>query len=81
MKLEEDSNCEKCGEPETAIHLITECPAYAGARMATLGRPTLEPEDIRNRPAWQILRFAEKTGRWKAKETEEQEITQEQHQT
>ena len=65
MGMEDNPDCAGCRMNETAIHLLTECPTYAGARMAILGRPLLDIEEqIRELGISMILKFAEATGRW-----------------
>ena len=50
MDMEDNPLCDRCGMEETAIHLMTECPGYVGLRIATLGRPIVEEESIRESP-------------------------------
>ena len=47
MGMEDNPDCEKCGEQQTAEHILTECPGFAGARTATLGRPIIKIENSR----------------------------------
>ena len=47
MGYVDSPNCEKCGEEQTSIHVMTTCPGLAGLRTAVLGKPILEPRDIR----------------------------------
>ena len=68
MNMEDNPLCAKCGMEETAIHLITECPGYVGLRIATLERPTVQEDSIREYPIYKILKFAVGTERWKARE-------------
>ena len=47
MNIEISPNCD-CGEVQTAVHLITECPMLIGYRIQILGRSLINTEDIRN---------------------------------
>ena len=53
---------------EDTSHIITECPGYVGLRIAILGRPIVQEKSIREYPIYKILKFAEETERWKARE-------------
>ena len=64
MDMEDNPLCAKCGIEETAIHLITECPGYVGLRIATLGRPIVQEDSIREYPIYKIsLQKKQKDGR------------------
>ena len=51
-----------------AIHLIKEFPGYVGLRIAILGRPIVQEKSIREYSIYKMIKFAEGTGRWKARE-------------
>ena len=65
MGLEDNANCDVCEEQETPIHMLTDCARYTVERMAILGKPTVQAQDICKYPLRQILRFACETNRWK----------------
>ena len=52
------------------IHLIREYPGYMGLRIAILGRPIVQEETMREYPIYKILKFAEESERWKAREAD-----------
>ena len=64
MGYEDSPDCAKCGMTESAIHVITECPMYVGARMAILGMPTFNAENIRTLNLNNILKFVRTTKLW-----------------
>ncbi|XP_077255623.1 uncharacterized protein LOC143893775 [Temnothorax americanus] len=56
-------DCRLCGEEEeTSLHILGQCPAYARRRLVTLGSAFLEPEQIRQLPVEDLLRFWRETG-------------------
>ena len=64
MGLEDDEKCELCGQKQTAIHVLTECPGLVGERLAILGKPTINEDDIRKFSIDRILKFARNTEYW-----------------
>ena len=64
MNIEDNPDCDFCGERQTAIHIITECPSIVGYRLATLGRPIVKVEDIRKYKIDRILKLARNTEYW-----------------
>ena len=64
MGYEDSPNCERCGEEQTSIHVMTTCPGLAGLRTAVLGKPILKPEEIRSKPIDRIMKFALQTDYW-----------------
>ena len=63
MSLEDSPDC-SCGETQTAIHILTECPNLAGYRMMILGRPIVNIEDICKYNFDRILKLARQTDHW-----------------
>ena len=60
--LATDGNCPACGEPDSAAHLLTDCPAYEAARRRRWGvDPSLD--DVLGGPAAKIISFVEGVGR------------------
>ena len=55
MGIEDDASCDFCGEVQTANHILTECPGY---RIAMLGKPVINIEDIRKYSIDRILILA-----------------------
>ena len=41
MGLEDDDMCDKCGDRQSAVHVLAECPEY-------IGRPELELDTFRS---------------------------------
>ena len=66
MNIENSPNCD-CGEVQTAVHLITECPILIGYRIQILGRPLINEEDIRSYSFYKILRLVRQTDFWNHK--------------
>ena len=64
MGYEDNPDCINCGMAETAIHVLTECPKYAGARMALLGKPILDIGHINKLELGRILKFLKTTNLW-----------------
>ena len=56
-------NCE-CGEPQEAVHLLTNCYEYRYERMRAFGHFELRPSEIREYSLRKVLRFAKYTGLW-----------------
>ena len=65
MGLVDSPNCELCGEEQTPIHIVTECPALCGQRVHILNRPTITIEMIRDYNPGKIVRFAKITDIWR----------------
>ena len=64
MGMEDNANCDLCGEPQEAVHILTECPGLVGIRINILGKPTIDPKDIKNYNIYKILKFAKQTKLW-----------------
>ncbi|XP_018310269.1 uncharacterized protein [Mycetomoellerius zeteki] len=59
----DNPRCRKCEhEEETSLHVLCECPAYAGQRRLFLGSVFLEPEQVCQLQVRDLLRFWRKTG-------------------
>ncbi|XP_043191661.1 uncharacterized protein LOC122364918 [Amphibalanus amphitrite] len=59
---EADYECPACGEPDSAAHLLTDCPAYEAARRRRSGAdPRLV--DVLGGPATKVVTFIEDVGR------------------
>ena len=56
--MEDDASCDFCDEVKTAIHILTEFPGLVGYRIAILGKPIVNIEDIRKYSIDRIPRFA-----------------------
>ncbi|KAF0312563.1 hypothetical protein FJT64_001780 [Amphibalanus amphitrite] len=59
---EADDECPACGEPDSAAHLLTDCPAYEAARRRRWG---VDPRlvDVLGGPATKVVTFIEDVGR------------------
>ena len=64
MGMEDNADCDYCGERQTAIHVLTECPGHVGHRIAILGKPIVNVDDIRKYSMDKILKFARHTNYW-----------------
>ncbi|KAF0299217.1 hypothetical protein FJT64_003504 [Amphibalanus amphitrite] len=60
--LAADDECPACGEPDSAAHLLTDCPAYEAARRRRWG---VDPRlvDVLGGPATKFVTFIEDVGR------------------
>ena len=58
MGLEDDDMCDKCGDRQSAVHVLAECPEYIGLRMRIFGRPILYTDEIRTYSIDKVLKFA-----------------------
>jgi len=63
MGMVDSPNCE-CGEPQEAVHLLTNCSEYRDERMKAFGHFELQPREIREYGLARLLRFAKYTGLW-----------------
>ena len=63
MNMEASPNCD-CGEVQTAVHPLTECPSLVGYRIRILGTPIINAEDIWKFSFDKILRLARQTDFW-----------------
>ena len=63
MGMVESPNCE-CGEPQEAVHLLTNCSEYRDERMKAFGHFELQPREIREYGLARLLQFAKYTGLW-----------------
>ena len=57
LNLADSPHCDKCGEIETAEHLLCHCPAYIQSRAKCLGSYTLSYSSIRSVHPRHILNF------------------------
>ena len=64
LGLEDNPDCNLCGEVQTSIHILTDCPELAGPRTAILGKPIFNINDIRSLSIGKVMKFARKTGFW-----------------
>ena len=62
MGLARDDKCPACGDKDSTGHLLTECPAYAGARCRRWG-PDPPLEEVLGAPAKTIISFISGVGR------------------
>ena len=62
LGLIDTPNCGLCGEEETSLHIIGQCPAYARLRLTLLGSAFLDPEQIRQLSIGDLLLFWRKVG-------------------
>ena len=60
--LARSDECPACGDPDSVRHLLTECPAYAGARYRRWG-PDPSLEDVLTAPATTTMDFLRGVGR------------------
>ena len=58
MGLEDNDKCDKCGDRQSAVHVLAECPEYIGLRMNIFGRPILYMDEIRTYSIDKVLKFA-----------------------
>ncbi|XP_067209975.1 uncharacterized protein [Linepithema humile] len=57
------SRCKACGDDEkTSLHVLSDCPVYAGLRHRMLGSALLGPKQIRELPVRNLILFWRKTG-------------------
>ena len=64
MRLTDSAACQYCGEEEdTAIHYLSECPAFGASRMAVFGHPTLDEMELAQIPAELVLKYIRRTRR------------------
>ena len=64
MGMEDNANCDHCGEPQEAIHLLTECPGLVGERITILGKPIITHDEVRTYRISRLIKFAKSTGYW-----------------
>ena len=64
MGLEDNANCDRCGEPQESVHILTECPGLVGTRIAIFGKPILGADEVKALSVYKILKFARETGYW-----------------
>jgi len=64
MGISNTPNCEKCGDVETAEHLLCKCPAYINTRRKILGNFTIKYGSIWSIHPKYILRFLNESGRY-----------------
>ena len=64
MKMEDNPYCNMCGEEQTSIHIITECPGLVGHRTTILGKPIIQVSEIKNLSLCRLVKFAKRTGLW-----------------
>ncbi len=64
MGISSPPNCEKCGDVETAEHLLCKCPAYLNTRRKILGNFTIKYSSIWSIHPKYILRFLNESGRY-----------------
>ncbi|XP_036138478.1 uncharacterized protein LOC118644325 [Monomorium pharaonis] len=56
-------SCRLCGEEEeTSLHILGNCPALVGPRTRLLGSGFPEPNQVRQLPVWDLLRFWKEAG-------------------
>ena len=58
MGLEDNDKCDKCGDRQSAVHVLAEFPEYIGLRMNIFGRPILYMDEIRTYSIDKVLKFA-----------------------
>ena len=63
MGLANSPLCDRCGEEETAIHVLCECPAYTTARRKFLGSYILPEENIWSLAPKNIMKFMNSTNK------------------
>ena len=65
MGMEDNPDCNHCGDEQTSTHILAKCPGLAGPRTAILGKPIISIADIKNYNINTILKFAKQTGYWR----------------
>ena len=68
MGMEEEESCDFCGESQTSIHILTECPKFYELRKEKLGDRIILDSSVRFNKLGKILQFARKTGLWNSLE-------------
>ena len=63
MGMVDSPNCE-CGEPQEAVHLLTNCSEYREERMKAFGHFELQAREIKEYRLSKVLKFARLTGFW-----------------
>ena len=63
MQMEDSPNCD-CGEVQTAVYLIPDCPMLIGYRIQILGRPLIQAEEINSYSFDKILKLVRQTEYW-----------------
>lgn len=59
-----DPSCPECGEEETSLHFLAECPMYSLPRWELLGTDRLEQEQLLELKLGDIIRFSKATRRF-----------------
>ena len=62
LGLERDDRCAACNDPDSVRHLLTECPAYAGARCRRRWGPDPSLEEVLNAPAASVMDYIRGVG-------------------
>ena len=64
MGLEENELCQFCGESQTSIHILTECPEFYELRKSKFGERIISENEIKHNKLVKIVQFARGTGLW-----------------
>ena len=64
MGMEEEESCDFCGESQTSIHILTECPKFYELRRAKMGDRIIQDSSVRFNKLAKVLQFARDTELW-----------------
>ncbi|CAH2217433.1 jg22858 [Pararge aegeria aegeria] len=64
MRMVEGPSCAECGEVETSLNLMAECPMYVLVRWELQDKHRISEQDLANISIGDIVRFTKETGRF-----------------
>ena len=64
MGMEEDDICDFCGDSQTAIHILTDCPRFLELRRSKFGNRIIDATAIKHIKLSKIVQFASGTSLW-----------------
>ena len=64
MGMEDDEDCQYCGDSQTAIHILTECPRFLELRMSKFGNRIIDTMALKDIKLSKITQFFTGTDLW-----------------